>query len=38
MQLRALEATTPEEIAGASLLHLAKAFKILKEAEPGLKG
>jgi hypothetical protein len=38
LQLRVLEAITPEKIADASLLELAKAFKILKEAELGLKG
>lgn len=38
LQLRVLEAITPEKIADASLLDLAKAFKILKDAELGLKG
>jgi hypothetical protein len=38
LQLRVLEAITPEKIADASLLDLAKAFKILKEAELGIKG
>jgi hypothetical protein len=33
-----LEAITPEKIEDASLLDLAKAFKILKEAELWLKG
>jgi hypothetical protein len=36
--MRVLEAITPEKIADASLLDLAKAFKILKEAELGVKG
>ncbi len=38
LQLRVLEAITPEKIADASLLDLARAFKILKEAELGIKG
>lgn len=38
LQARFLEAITPEKIADASLLELAKAFKILKDAELGLKG
>jgi len=38
LQLRVLEAITPEKIAGASLLDLGKAYKILREAELGLKG
>ncbi len=38
LQVRVLEAITPEKIADASLLDLAKAFKILKYAELGLKG
>jgi len=38
LQLRVLEAITPEKIEDASLLDLAKAFKILKEAELGIKG
>ena len=38
LQLRVLEAITPEKIADATLLELAKAFKILKDAELGLKG
>ncbi len=38
LQIRVLEAITPEKIEDASLLDLAKAFKILKEAELGLKG
>jgi hypothetical protein len=38
LQLRVLEAITPEKIADAGLLDLAKAYKILKDAELGLKG
>ncbi len=38
MQIRVLAAITPEKIEDASLLDLAKAFKILKEADPGIKG
>lgn len=38
LQLRVLEAITPEKIEDASLLELAKAYKILKDAELGLKG
>jgi hypothetical protein len=38
LRFRVLEAMTPEKIANASLLELAKAFKILRDAELGLKG
>jgi hypothetical protein len=38
LQIRILEAITPEKIEGASLLDLANSFRILKEAELGLKG
>jgi len=38
LQIRVLEAITPEKIEEASLLDLAKAFKILKDAELGIKG
>ena len=38
LQLWVLEAITPEKTADATLLELAKAFKIPKDAELGLKG
>ena len=37
LQIRVLEKITPEKIEEASLPELAKAFKILKDAERGIK-
>jgi hypothetical protein len=37
LQWRVLEAVTPEKIESASLLELVKAYKILKNAELGIK-
>ena len=38
LQFRILELITPEKIESASLLDLVKSFKILKQAELGIKG
>ncbi len=38
IQFRVLESITPVKIEDASLLDLAKAFKILKNSELGMKG
>ena len=38
LQFSILEAITPEKIESASLLDFVKAFKILKQAELGIKG
>lgn len=38
IQLRVLESIAPEKIQDASILELVKAYKILKDAELGMKG